>query len=84
MNLGPRSYDIVVTNELNGFAEFVKKRTPKFSGAVVVGDANTAGLGSTVAKTMELGGWPSLRSVGPASNLSAAGGSPQTCRYLLL
>src|SRR5688500_15304863 len=40
VNLGPRSYDIVVTHDDDGIAAFMRKCRPKMSSAFVVSDEN--------------------------------------------
>lgn len=66
VNLGPRSYDIVVVNGNAGIAPFTGKRLPKVAKAFVVSDANTAAHAARISGLLSNAGIAVLASALPA------------------
>ncbi len=61
VNLGPRSYDIVVTHDDEGLTPFVRNCRPKLSGAFIVSDQNAEPHAIQVAEVLEEAGIKVLR-----------------------
>lgn len=70
VNLGPRSYDIVVTYDDAGLVPFIRKCRPKLSGAFVVTDQNARPHAERIGKSLQEAGIKTLPAVLTAGELT--------------
>jgi len=56
VNLGPRSYDIVINSADAGLVQFIQRRQPKVSGAFIVADENTEPHAGGIAEQLTSAG----------------------------